>query len=108
MFSIHIWEINSKKLITPKNMKNKANATRLQKYFQKCKISLKKKIALITFLGQHKLLNKQSEVISKYRHENKILVCYLKIENRKIIPFKIIQVKSKSIKLYVRYITYIM
>ena len=46
-------------------------------------LCLEEKMAIITFPEQQKLLNKRSELISKYRHENKFLLQYYDSKDKK-------------------------
>ena len=43
-----------------------------------CKLCLTEKFSIIKSLDDYNLLNKRSELFSKYRHQNKLLLCSVK------------------------------
>ncbi len=51
-------------------------STCLQQNIKKCLLYLHEKLAIITQPSQNTLLNKKSEILSKCRHENKLLLSH--------------------------------
>ena len=77
--SAHIWDLKENHHVTPllywsiiKTAPAYSNLTK------RCLLCLHEKLAIITFPKPDELLNKRSEIISKYRHKNKFLMANYK------------------------------
>ena len=77
MLSKYVWSLQSQGIIP--NIKwrivKKVNSVVSSNY---CKLCLTEKFYIIESLDDKNLLNEKSELVSKCRHQNKLLVCNVK------------------------------
>ena len=81
--SSYVWHLKET-LDVPSNLKWSVArcATPCSNISKKCRLGLYEKLVIVTYPRLHELLNKQSELFCKCRHENKYLLKNFRANNK--------------------------
>ena len=73
-FFSYVWKVRKAKKETPALVWEIIRTAAPYTNIKRCSLCLHEKLAILTYLNQSELLNKRSELVSKYQHENRFLL----------------------------------